>query len=306
MVAVDSDLGRVIWRIEVGEAVDGAPAFADGDLYFGASDGALYAVDAGGGGSIWSFRSGGALDSTPAVTAEDVVFGSASGELVCLDRATGAPRWRFVDDDAVLRVTRGLHPPVKGQSSPLVVGETAYAGFQNGRVSAVRMADGTAEWTTDLAADEVRHTDVDETPVPVGDGLLVASFAGGLYLVDRLTGAVRWRSDLRGATRPVSYRNAILTTTVDGELVSLNAEDGTINFRLRLEDRAPGRVQLLGDYAIVPTTQGGLYVLDAAGPHIHARFAPTDGFASATITSRGRVVALDNRGVLHGLTLRYR
>jgi outer membrane protein assembly factor BamB len=97
----------------------------------------------------------------------------------------------------------------------------------------------------------------------------------------------------------------LYTTTADGQFVSLNATTGEIIFTLELEDRTPGRVEILGNYALVPTSQGALYVLDTQTPLIYARFEAGDGFASVTVTAEGRVAALDNRGVVHGLTMRY-
>jgi outer membrane protein assembly factor BamB len=160
-------------------------------------------------------------------------------------------------------------------------------------------------WTTDLAHEETRHIDVDEPPVLLGGRLYAASFSGGLYALDPATGSVLWRADVRGATRPVRYRDTLLTTSVDGRLLVLDGDSGAVRWSLELEDRAPGRISLVGNYLVLPTTRGALYVLDAATPHIHARYQPSSGFASAVTGPRGRVVALDNDGVLHGLRVIY-
>lgn len=306
LVAVDAIDGRVLWEVEVGEPVDGGATVSNGELYFGAGDGRLHALDAAGGGELWSFDSGGNLDSVPAVARDHVLFANAVGTLVCLVRETGRVAWTIDDDDPVLRVTRGLHPPVKGQASPLVVGERVYVGFPSGRISAIDLETGVARWTTDLAGEAVRHTDVDEQPVWVEDRLLAASFSGGLYALDPQDGAVLWRQPLRGATRPAPYGSQLLTTTVDGRFVSLSLSDGQIHFSLQLDDRSPGPVHLVGDYAVVVTSQGALYVLDAAAPHIHARFSPDSGWASAAVAAPSRIIALDNQGMLYGLTLRLR
>jgi outer membrane protein assembly factor BamB len=297
--------GEIAWELELDEPVDSAPAVYDGTLYLGAADGNLYAVDARGGGVRWTYHSGGNLDSTPAVDEDHVVVATASGTIVCLDRATGTPRWTADDDDPVLRLTRGLHPPVKGQSSPTADGEFVYAGFPSGRVKALRLSDGVEEWTADLAGEATRHTDVDEPPVAFGDRLYASSFSGGLVALDRSNGNEIWRAPLRGATRPLIYRDHLLTTTVDGSFVSLDRVSGAIDFRLQLDTPAAGRAHLIGDYVVVPTTQGALYLLDASAPHIYARFEPTGGFASAVVTDDGRVVAMDDRGVLHGLRVHY-
>ncbi len=305
MVSVDTTSGRVNWQFDIGEPIDGTPVYDDGQLFFGASDGRIYALSAGG-GLVWDHVAVGNLDSAPAVSDSEVVFASANGDIVSLDRATGNTRWSAGDDDPILRVTRGLYPGVKGQNSPTIDGSVVCMGGPTGRHHALDSPPGAVVWTVDLANGSTRHADQDE-PVAVADGSVYASsFNGGLYAINAVTGSVRWRADLRGATAPVLYRDQLLTTTVDGSFVSLDRMDGSITFRVRLDDRAPGRIAMVGDYAVVPTTQGALYVLDAAAPAIHARFVPTDGFASVVAGPGGRLVALDNRGVLYGLTLRYR
>ena len=304
MVAVEVMSGRIVWEFAVGEPVDGQPVVRGRFLYFGAADGKLYALSAAGGGEIWTYHSGGNVDSTPATTDDSVIFARADGTVVCLDRYTGVPRWTVAEEDPILRVTRGLYPPVKGQSSPVVIGDRVYVGFPSGRLMALSLTDGATIWAADLAADAVRHTDVDEPPVFVSGQVVAASFTGGLYGIDPSDGRLIWRQPFRGATRPVEYGHHLLTTSVDGYFLVLNQADGDVVFRIRLEDRAPIRVHRIGDYAVVATTQGALYVLDATAPHIHAIFAPSSGFASTITAPGGRVLALDHHGILHGLTLR--
>lgn len=305
LFAVSTTDGEVLWSTDLGEPLDGLPAVWGEELYVPCSDGFLYALD-GGGGIRWRYDAGGSLDSGPAVSEREVIFATGAGVIVSLNRGDGTLRWRAEDDDPVLRATRGLHPGVKGQNSPRIVGDIVYAGFPSGRFLALDLPDGDILWAADLGGGADRHTDVDEPAVPFAGRVAASSFAGGLYALDGESGSVAWRADLRGASRPVPYRDQLLTTTVDGSFVSLSQADGSQRFRVRLDDRAPGRIALIGDYALVPTTQGALYVLDAASPFIYSRFTPADGFASVATGDDGLVVALDNRGVLHGLTLRAR
>jgi outer membrane protein assembly factor BamB len=120
-------------------------------------------------------------------------------------------------------------------------------------------------------------------------------------------GDIEWRRELEGATRPVVFGDAIATTTVDGHFHVMDLATGADRFTLRLDDRAPSPIHLLGTYAVVTTTHGGLYVLDTSAPHIHAQLSPdSSGFASAAILAPDHIIAFDNEGVLHGLTLRLR
>jgi outer membrane protein assembly factor BamB len=72
----------VAWSVDVGAAVAGALAMdSEGAVYFGASDGKLYAFDATG-APIFTVATGGPIRSTPAIGASGVVyFGSDDGFL---------------------------------------------------------------------------------------------------------------------------------------------------------------------------------------------------------------------------------
>ena len=197
MVAIEILSGRMVWEFAVGEPVDGQPVVSGQQLFFGAADGKLYALSAAGGGEIWSYHAGGNVDSTPAVTADSVIFAKSDGTVVCLDRRTGVPRWTVADEDPILRVTRGLYPPVKGQASPTVVGDRVYVGTPSGRLLALSLTDGRILWAADLGAAAVRHTDVDEPPVVRDGQVFAASFTGGLYAVDPADGRLVWRQQRR-------------------------------------------------------------------------------------------------------------
>lgn len=306
MVAVSTNDGSLVWEHTVGEPIDGQPVVDGRQLFFGAADGRLHAVSAAGGRENWGYHAGGNVSSRPAILGDALILARADGVVVRLDTNNGAPMWSAENDDAVLRVTRGLYPPVKGQPSPTIDGDRVFVGFPNGRISSLNMSDGEILWTADLAGSEVRHTDVDEPAVLIGDTLFATSFSGGFYALNPDDGTVLWRQDLRGATRPIAFGGNIYTTTVDGYFLALDAATGELDFRIRLESRAPGRIHRVGNYALVSTSEGGLYVLDVQAPHIHALFSPSSGFASISTAPGGRVIALDHHGVLHGLTVRTR
>lgn len=306
MVAVSAQDGRISWEVDLGEPIDGQAALAGNYLYFGAADGNFYALDSTGGSERWRFESGGNIDGTPAVTDDFVVFSSADGAVVALNREDGSPVWSISDSGTALGVSRGLFPPVKGQSSPEILEGVVYAGFPSGRLVAINVNSGQVAWSIDLGDSRTRHTDVDEPVVVIGDSIYAVSFSGGVYGLDRTNGDIVWHQELRGATRVVSAGEHLLTTTVEGLLVALDPEDGDIIYQVDLQSEGPGRVSLLGDYAVIATSNGPLFIVDALSPQIYAEFSPSSGFASAAVGQDGQIVALDNQGVLHGLRLRYR
>jgi outer membrane protein assembly factor BamB len=53
--AVDAGTGEKIWTYSAGAAIDGAPTFKNGKIYFGSADGWIYCVDAATGSLAWRF-----------------------------------------------------------------------------------------------------------------------------------------------------------------------------------------------------------------------------------------------------------
>lgn len=70
-------------------------------LYFGSSDGNLYALDIRTGYMSWVFRTGGAINSVPTADRKSLFIGSSDGKIYCLDRKTGELSWSFATKAAV-------------------------------------------------------------------------------------------------------------------------------------------------------------------------------------------------------------
>ena len=80
--------------------------------------------------------------AAPAVGADVVVVHTVDGRLLGLDAATGKERWR--EEQQVPRLT------LRGAGSPVIAGNLAVCGFDNGRVLAVNVEDGQVAPRMDL------------------------------------------------------------------------------------------------------------------------------------------------------------
>ncbi|MFE3252547.1 PQQ-binding-like beta-propeller repeat protein [Streptomyces sp. NPDC059209] len=172
LIAVDTRTHKERWTYEAGSEVETSPVAADGTVYFGTRDGALYAVDATTGdeewrstftGELWDGRLGGGAGA-PEVVGGTVYFEN-DGYVSAFDAGTGRVLWRkkqetdevqaltvvdgtvlVLDSDGYLNAldarsgTRGWREFVKGGSTNLrLVGNTVYV-EQNGTLTAHRVA----------------------------------------------------------------------------------------------------------------------------------------------------------------------
>lgn len=97
--AVELSTGKEIWRYPVGGSA--SPAVADGVVYIGSDDGAIYAIDAAKGGNpLWLFASGNTAAQAPIVAGDELFF-SAGATITSLDRETGKVVWTYPVGDEV-------------------------------------------------------------------------------------------------------------------------------------------------------------------------------------------------------------
>ena len=90
-----------------------SPAVWNGAVYFGSSDGNVYALDVDSGALKWKFKTGDIVHSSPAIVDGTVYVGSWDTYLYAIDAANGNEKWRFkTGDDPV------AHNHVGIQSSP--------------------------------------------------------------------------------------------------------------------------------------------------------------------------------------------
>jgi eukaryotic-like serine/threonine-protein kinase len=118
-----------------------SPAVDHNRVYFGSSDGHIYALDATTGVLLWSFETGEVVHASPAVINGTVYIGSWDSYLYALDAETGRQKWRFKSGEDPV-----IHNQVGFQSSPALVDGTVYVGCRDGHVYAVDANTGKKKW----------------------------------------------------------------------------------------------------------------------------------------------------------------
>src|SRR5215469_1352670 len=88
-------LAKPAWTFKSGGPIWSSPAAADGAVYFGSSDDALYALDDKTGAQRWQFKTGAPVFGSPTVYGDAVYALSDDGFLYKLDRRAGKELWRF-------------------------------------------------------------------------------------------------------------------------------------------------------------------------------------------------------------------
>jgi outer membrane protein assembly factor BamB len=110
-------------------------------IYFGSSDGNLYALNALTGKKKWAFKTNGIIHTSPALYKGKVYFGSWDSFLYAVNAETGKLQWKFATEkQPVYHLLEG------NQASPTCADDKVYFGSRDGHFYALDAGTGKVEW----------------------------------------------------------------------------------------------------------------------------------------------------------------
>lgn len=191
LTALDVSTGAVRWRQSLNSAATGAPAVDDGRVFVTTRNATGWAIDAGNGRILWEVlgRRGAAGlvgGPGPSVAGPLVVFPFASGQMLAVGANTGATAWAA--SVAGRDTTRAFSVIEDLAGAPVMDTSRLYAGSHAGRVAAISLGSGQAEWTARVGA---------LNPIWLGgNSLFFVTPENVLTRLDAATGAQLWSVEL--------------------------------------------------------------------------------------------------------------
>ncbi len=212
----------------------------DKPIEIGAADGELLALDAASGALRWRSDISGETLARPLLKDDLVVVITIDNRLHGLSAFDGGERW-IVEQSTPLLTMRG-------SASPVAVGTTVIAGFDNGRLLAVDLSTGDVLWEQMLSpptgrSDLDRLADVDGQISVVGQDVYAAGYQGALAALASESGQVMWSRDISTFEGVAADWTNLYTVTPEGEIVALSRRSGVESWRqaslLRREPTLP-------------------------------------------------------------------
>ncbi len=157
-----------------------SPAIWSDGVYFGSSDGNIYALDAKSGAERWKFKTGDVVHASPAIADGTVFIGSWDSFFYALNATTGKEKWRFKTG-----VDPVIHNQVGIASSAAVVGGIVYFGCRDSHLYALAERSGEKKWAIDTHGSWV----IASPAVRDGKVYFATSDSGLFFAVDAQTGA---------------------------------------------------------------------------------------------------------------------
>ena len=203
LYAVDAASGRLKWKFATGgerryagthlhylqpatermpdpwDVYLSSPSVWNGAVYFGSSDGNVYALDAANGAVKWKFQTGDVVHSSPAISDGVLYVGSWDTYFYALDAANGKEKWRFKTGD-----DPDAHNHVGIQSSPVVADGVVYFGSRDAYAYALESATGKEIWKFSTKGSWVNNSPV----VHEGRVYFATSVPGIVHAVDAKNG----------------------------------------------------------------------------------------------------------------------
>ncbi|WP_432480723.1 outer membrane protein assembly factor BamB [Moraxella sp. ZY200743] len=258
--------GRPLWSADLKDAITSGVATSKAGkvAVIGTRSGKVVALDIATGASLWEVSLP-TSSQTPALISDDRVLLSANNGIIYgLDLRTGRVVWQFGTQQADISV--------RGAAKPLHLdGQTALFGMADGRIHAINPATGSPLWArrvglpTGGSAVE-RMSDVDGTPLVVGQYLYVTSFSGQLVGFDMSTGRAMFAAKIASTKSPTILGDALITTGVNGDVKAFNRLTGEeLWLNEELKNRKLTNPIAVGNHVAVGDYEGVIHLLDATG-----------------------------------------
>lgn len=196
----------------MGAPLAAPPTFVRNLALLPTADGHLLAFETDRGGQVWRYD--GLISSTPAAS-DALVFLANAEHVTALRQADGSVVWQV---------------PFAGTLvAPLVWDQGWLLGAERaGQMRAFRGEDGAEVWRRDLGSD------VNSPPVLSGDRVYAALADGRVVALDVATGSTVWERHLGDKPNEMLARDGrVYVGSDDNYFYSLNATDGTVNWRWR-------------------------------------------------------------------------
>jgi len=158
-------------------------------VYFGSSDGNLYALDAKTGKKKWAYKTNGIIRSTPALYQGKVYFGSWDTYFYALDAGTGQLRWKFkTGDQPVYHQMEGI------QASATCYNGAVSFGCRDAHFYSLDAETGKLLWKKEMGGSWVLTT------AAAKDGMLYISTSDSYLFIalDAKTGAEKYKFKANG------------------------------------------------------------------------------------------------------------
>ena len=295
VMAWDLETGRSLWRVRTKAPLSGGTGAGEGLVVVGSSEGSVIALNAADGAERWRVKVNGEVLAAPAVSPHAVLVRTVDGKLHGLTPDTGKELWQY--EQTVPRLS------LRGTARPVVAGDVALCGFDNGKVVALNAVDGSLMWETTVAPSKGRTelerlVDIDSSVGVIGDKVYAVGFQGRVAQLALDSGQIWWAQDSSSYRGLGVDEDNVYVSTADGEVVALQRSTGTEVWRQKgLAHRGLSAPVVTDNAVAVADFKGYVHWLDkSTGDFVGRGEAGSDRVSNPPIVAGDRVLVINDEG----------
>ena len=298
VAAFDLGTGRRLWSTRTRQPLGGGPAVRGNLVVVGATDGHVTALNAADGKILWTVLINGAVITAPAISDNVIAVRSVDGRLRGLSPTDGHEIWEAEQDVPSLSL--------RGNSTPVIVGDLIISGFDNGKVMAVNTGDGSQVWLATVSAPHGRTeierlSDVDGAVDVDGKDVYAVGYHGAVTMLALDSGQAWWSHKASSYRALTMTKDAAYMSTADGHIVKLNRTNGSVIWSQdALRYRGLTAVAVGDDAVVAADYQGYVHFLNKSTGAFIARLRSGKlRISNAPIAEGNEVVVINDAGRIY-------
>jgi outer membrane protein assembly factor BamB len=258
----DITSGRLIWEAETEIHFSGGPSISEHSVVLGSSDAEVVALNPENGDIVWKSAVPSEVLSIPVIGQDIVVVRTTDGSVIALNEKNGGNLWQYEYNVPPLSI--------RGTSSPIIVEDNVIDGYDNGKLMALRLADGKFVWEAGIAlpkgrSEVERLVDLDADPIEVGGVIFISGYRGGIGAISALDGDILWRNEEISSYSGLSFdhRNLYLADS-ESSVLQLDQRTGRSLWTQKdLHQRKLTAPVYYSNYVVVGDYQGYVHWLSS-------------------------------------------
>ncbi|HVK98363.1 MAG TPA: outer membrane protein assembly factor BamB, partial [Dongiaceae bacterium] len=224
VVKVDREEGDVEWELETERHITGGVSAGYGLVAFGTGDGEVVVLNEEDGSTLWSKKLDGQIMAAPAIASDRVLVQTLNGRLHGLKREDGAVAWLYDTSIPILTL--------RGESSPVALGDITLAGFANGKLAALDTNSGFVGWERTIGQSEGRSElerliDLDGRFWVSGKTVYAVTYQGNAAAIDIPSGRLLWQRKMSSYSGVSEFLSQLYVVDDDGKIAALDSVSGS-------------------------------------------------------------------------------
>ena len=297
VAAFEVDKGKKLWSTKTKLPLSAGPAFGADLVVMGSSDGDVIALNADNGAELWRVGVSSEVLAAPAVTDTLVLVRTVDGKLLALQTDDGSEAW-FVQQQ-VPRLS------VRGTGSPVVAGSAVIAGFDNGKIAAYELSNGSPLWDIMLnpptgRTEVERLADLNSTVTIIGDDIYVTAYQGSLSALALESGQSLWSREISSYNGAAADFINVYVSDSASEIHAMSRRSGREVWRNdSLHQRDITGPAVVGNSVVVGDFEGYVHWFSATTGELEARMkAGGKHITAAPLVVGNTVLVLSDGGKL--------